>query len=583
MSSRAFSLALCIALISCFTRFPIIEAAGMSPSQGVIGSSVTISGLAAQQSFIVKWDGVNIVSGTVPSVGSIIFAVPETVGSNHGVEVQSPAGTQVMSTTFLVLPSITIDPIKANSGATVSVSGKGFAASEGSIQITFDVTNVKSGITASSLGSWSTTFNVPASVKGAHSVDASGSTTAATNVENISFTLIPMVSVSPSSGSAETTVTVTGSGFIANESSVAFTYDKKVIKSGITADASGSWSTTFTIPSSAGGSHVLDAYGSSTTAAEVSDASFTIAPSMTIDHNSARVGDNVNVAGKGFIQNEGNIVVTFDGAMMKSGIVANDSGQWSTDFLVPACTGGTHTIDAYGTATAATTVADISISIEARITLSPSIGNVGDTITISGAGFTAGKSVTIIYGASTVLSNIATDSTGNFSGSFKATGGSSGEVKVVATDSAGVTTSTVFAMETGAPSVPQIKSPKAKSTVGFIGDTKIMFDWSDISDPSGISYDLEVSSQSDFTDTIIKHSNLKESQYKSTDEEKLPHGEYYWRVRAVDGAGNASQWTPATMVKAAIMTTTLFVIIIVVEVLVLVAIGLRIRKVFFKH
>ncbi len=583
MNIKAFSLALGLIFLSCFTRAPVVEAAGMTPSQGIVGSTVTISSLTVNQPFVVRWDSVDIISGTVPLSGYVTFTVPETVGTSHGVEVQNPTGTQVLSTTFLVMPSITIDPISGTSGTTVSVSGKGFAASESSILVTYDSTNVKTDITAGSLGSWSTTFAAPASAKGSHSVDASGSITSATNVENKTFTVTPLISISPTSGSVNTTVTITGKGFVASESSIKVTYDSKEVKSGITADASGSWSATFSVPSSAGGSHIIDASGSSTIATDVSDCSFAIAPSMTIDRESGRVGDVVNIAGKGFGQNESSIVVTFDGAILKSALTADDSGQWSANIAIPACTSGTHTIDAYGATTSASAVADRSIAVQAQITLNPSGGNVGDTISVAGTGFTAGQRVTIIYGTVTVLSNVTADSQGNFSGSFKASGGNSGDIKVVATDTAGVTTFTAFAMETAAPSVPQIKSPKAKSTVGFIGDTKIMFDWSDVSDPSGVSYDLEVSTQADFPGTIIKHANLTESQYESTDEEMLPHGEYYWRVRAIDGAGNASQWSASSMVKAGIMLTTTFIIVIVILVLVIIVVLLRVRQVFFKR
>ena len=45
----------------------------------------------------------------------------------------------------------------------------------------------------------------------------------------------------------------------------------------------------------------------------------------------------------------------------------------------------------------------------------------------------------------------------------------------------------------------------------------------------------------DFSSPLLVQSSLAVSEYTLTD--VLPSGTYYWRVRAVDGAGNASGWT----------------------------------------
>jgi predicted phage tail protein len=150
---------------------------------------------------------------------------------------------------------------------------------------------------------------------------------------------------------------------------------------------------------------------------------------------------------------------------------------------------------------------------------------------------------------------------GSFQSIFKAPGGKSGSLPIVATDTKGSTASTTYAMETSAPEVPKIASPKDGATVGFMGDTKVNFKWSDVTDPSGVTYDFEVSEGSNFAKNLFTRNKLGDAKYTLTEAEALPNGEYYWHVRAVDGAGNASDWTPATSVKVGFMTTNTLVFI----------------------
>jgi hypothetical protein len=118
-------------LALCFVT-PVWADAAMSASQGVVGTTVTISGLTSG-SYSIKWDGVVIKQGTLYGSGtsSVSFTVPDATGGNHTVAIDN-AGNPVISSTlpFAVLPSISIS---ANSGAVgdeVTVDGKGFAASE---------------------------------------------------------------------------------------------------------------------------------------------------------------------------------------------------------------------------------------------------------------------------------------------------------------------------------------------------------------------------------------------------------------------------------------------------------------------
>ena len=77
---------------------------------------------------------------------------------------------------------------------------------------------------------------------------------------------------------------------------------------------------------------------------------------------------------------------------------------------------------------------------------------------------------------------------------------------------------------------------------------------------------------------VFEYSGLTAAEYKSTDTEALPKGQYYWRVRAIDGAANTSGWTDSIQFKAGFLSVTA-VIIIILAVIVMVIISLRIRAV----
>jgi len=101
----------------------------------------------------------------------------------------------------------------------------------------------------------------------------------------------------------------------------------------------------------------------------------------------------------------------------------------------------------------------------------------------------------------------------------------------------------LFYVESDAPRTPGLISPvemdKAKPDA--------YFDWEDVTDPSGVSYTLEVAGDADFSSTVLEKTGLTSSSYQVEKEEKLlstkEDAPYYWRVKAVDGASNESQWS----------------------------------------
>ena len=230
---------------------------------------------------------------------------------------------------------------------------------------------------------------------------------------------------------------------------------------------------------------------------------------------------------------------------------------------IPHAVGGTHVVDAFGFSTIAADVSDASLGIMTRLVLDPAEGHAGSNITIIGTAFNGDKDLTISYDGTSVADDLTTDAKGSFEVSFEAPESIGGGHEVIAVDAGGASASAVFVMETVPPPLPQIVSPKDGSRVGLFDYVTATFVWADVADPSGVSYSLEISSQPDFATTLLNKEGLTESEYTLTEAQALPRGHYYWRVKAVDGAGNDSGWTNVFLVKAGLMPLWAFILIIV--------------------
>jgi hypothetical protein len=556
-----------------------VYAASMSPAMGISGLEVTVTGLTEGNSYRIKWDGDAYKLGVVGSGGSVFFLVPESYGGQHVVSVESPTDTVVLTSNYIIVPYIAIDPANGSAGTTINVAGHGFGVSEKNVAVTYDGISVKSGIAADEKGAWSTSFTAPASGKGTHAIDASGDITKGSDVADKNFTVSAVVKMDPLSGGVGTLVTITATGFASAEGGIKVLYSGKEVRYGITAEVSGAWSTSFAVPPSTRGSHIINVLGNTTASKDIPDMIFTVAPAVSIDPVSGAVEDSIKISGSGFANNETSIEVAFDGKTLERNILADDTGNWTVNSKVPACSSGAHTVSAAGKITPATDVTPATFTTQAVLTVVPRSGNVKDEVRVTGSGFNAGKDFSVSFDNTPIASGSVNES-GSFQVIFRAPGGKSGPLTITATDTRGTSSSTSFTMETTPPEVPKISSPKDGATVGFMGDTKVSFRWSDVTDPSGVTYEIAVSDQSNFVKNIFSHAKLADAKYVMTEAEALPNGEYFWHVRAVDGAGNASEWTPSAMVKIGFVTTNtlVFIGIGIIVLLILIAVLPRLLK-----
>jgi len=223
---------------------------------------------------------------------------------------------------------------------------------------------------------------------------------------------------------------------------------------------------------------------------------------------------------------------------------ATSAGVLSTTFDVPASEGGNHNI----TISDGTNSDDASFVILAEAAISPTSGSVGEVVTISGTGFGASRAVTITYDDDVITPTlpITTGPDGILSGSFTIPASLGGDHTITVSD--GVNTEQfTFVMESTPPAVPELLLP--------IVDTKpeqpITFDWADVTDDSmPVTYNLEIYTVEGSSEiTKLEKTGLVDSVYTLTEAEELEpvskDEPYYWRVNAVDSAGNISEWSDA--------------------------------------
>ncbi len=74
-------------------------------------------------------------------------------------------------------------------------------------------------------------------------------------------------------------------------------------------------------------------------------------------------------------------------------------------------------------------------------------------------------------------------------------------------------------MESEAPPMPMPLLPEVATTT----EAEAYFDWTDVTDPSGVSYALQIASDKDFTTIVLEKKGLTNSEYTITEEEKLQY------------------------------------------------------------
>jgi hypothetical protein len=469
-------------------------------------------------------------------------------------------------------PFINLSPSSGAPGTGVTVNGQGF--DKGKYVDIYYGGALKATNKTNSWGDFTILFTVPENCKGDYTVQAVVSHYTA----NAVFTVKPGLTVSPEKGPVGTNVTVIGQGFAKNEQGIELIYyfDDRYQKVGrnITANAQGSWEIIFPIPTSTWGEHKLDAQSPESKLSEVKDATFEVTPGISMDKPWGSVNESITMTGSQFAPYEKGIQILFAGQAVVTGIKANSQGNWEESLEVPELPAGTYIVTTQGTLTPKEDINELSFEIKPNIVLPPNEGYVGMNLTVTGHGFAANKDVVIMYDGNQEATDM-TDNKGSLNVSFVVPESQHGEHLVIANDAAGNNATAIFIIESNAPPIPALISPSNRGWVGLVNKVRPTLEWSAVSDDSGVRYRLQIATSANVTATgefvqpLVSIADIVGTNYTLEKKDALPCGTYYWIVQAVDGAGNAGNWTTAHSFRAGLLPLWGFVAAIVAIVVLL--------------
>jgi hypothetical protein len=339
-----------------------------SPTNGVVGASVTITGTNFDSTELVDFDGTPA-AFTVDSATQITATVPDGAASGP-IGVTNLAGLTVSGGTFHVLYPATIEsfsPTSGGVGATVTITGSHF----------IDATSVAFGGTAA------TGFQVDSDAQITVAVPIGAATGAISVVNGYGevdstdpFTVISLPTVdsfAPTSGSPGDSIVIQGTN-LTGATDVDF--------NGVPAD--------FTVPSD---TEIDAVVPSGNTAGRISvttpggtaqsTGTFTGPPAiMSFAPTSAHIGDHVALAGGGFT---GTSEVDVNGFSASFSVVSDSE----IDLVVPVgATEGAITLQRGDGATATSSSALLVLAPPVIESLSPSHAQPGEGVTITGHYFT---------------------------------------------------------------------------------------------------------------------------------------------------------------------------------------------------
>ncbi|MCH7620973.1 MAG: hypothetical protein IH870_03655, partial [Chloroflexi bacterium] len=537
-----------------FRVTPIIRVA---QAKGFPGSRVELKGdgfLPNQGGIPISFGGSLVDSASADSSGSwlVEIIIPHAAAGSYPISV--PGSTSALRVLFSVTAGLSLSTPVGAPGGTVTVVGSGFAGDEKDITLYLGNETVGTGIIANADGTWDIRFKIPSLPSGTYIVSAAGSITSSANIREQALVLGPLLTLNASSGTPGMTIEVRGAGFVANAEEIYFTYDGVVVAQGIGTDALGSFARSFVIPPSTSGNHLIAVTSSSRRedGNDTTEIRLLIKPEISLESSKGPPGSSVMISGAGFGANEQGISLTYDGNPVVSGISADSLGSFQSSFLVPLSGAGPHSIQANSPLSGAADTSGQGFTVSPSLELSEITGNIGLQIRIIGEGFEPGSTVILTYDDLT-KATVTADDFGSIRLEFRIPESQKGEHVIMLIDDQQNDEQAFFAVENTPPVAPSLREPSDGSSGGFLGGFKPRTRWQDVEDPSGVRYTLQIATDPDFDDVILEKAGLERPRYTLADEEKLPRGNYFWRVRATDRASNESGWSNAYELQSGTM------------------------------
>jgi hypothetical protein len=483
-----------------------------------------------------------------------------------------------MSFGILMIPSrayatsIALDPSSGKTGMPITITGDGFIGKLATIY--WDDKKIVQNVPISKLGQISYIFDVPSASKGIHTIKVTDDSNWSNITASSNFSVSPSIVSEPPWGKINTRISIFGYGFAPNEGGIKFTWDGKPLsKSPVQADKMGSWSTQFDVPIAPKNEYIISATGDSTGPGEVTDLIFTVSPFCKSTPASGPVGTKITITGVGFRAGEDGITFTWDGPIIDTNVVAQPNGSFSFVITVPPSVKGRHILGVYGSSfTPIGIVPDLEFEVTPSILLTPSSVINSRDLRIDGNGFNATEIIAINYDKSATGATTTTDAKGNFSLTVK-TPSRPGKVHTVeAAGNKGAVAQASYTSGSLPPPAVQLLSPgpgaaiygynsvvdaisgilKSPGSLFGIGpapqqsgaDTSIaVMRWSVDAGQAGLKYSLQISKTPDFISVAVQKDDITGASFNLFRSILPDAGTYYWRVRAVNDAGDIGPWS----------------------------------------
>ena len=138
------------------------------------------------------------------------------------------------------------------------------------------------------------------------------------------------------------------------------------------------------------------------------------APTVTLSPTSGKVGATVSVSLAGYGASESVSIFWDSGTTAIKSVTTSTTGSVTTSFVVPTATKGAHTVTAKGNTSGRSDSA--TFTVVPSLTLTPTAGVGGTTVTVNLKGYAAGESVTLKWYNGTIATTLKTVTTATTGG-----------------------------------------------------------------------------------------------------------------------------------------------------------------------
>src|SRR2546428_710110 len=426
----------------------------LSPNSGPVGTLITVTGAGYAVSTALTicfstspagCSGASLVTSDGSGAISTTLTVPEVAPGAYFVDIASGAGAVLAFAAFGLTPeTLAISPGIAAIGSSVTVTGSNYAASTidtlcfATVTFSCNISGAFFSVTSNVGGAISSVEPVPQVAPGGYFVDiAFGSTFLA----SAAFTVTPeTLAISPNAGPVGTTITLAGSNY-AGSTSYAFCFSNSPNScSGaslpVTSTAGGTLpaGTTVTVPEVVGGGYFVDVFAFGVSSV-IASAAFSVTPeTIALAPNNGAVSTSITVTGSNYASS------TTYTLCFSTSPFACTSGQGSaskpitttaggtippaTTITVPAGASGTEYVNMeFGSTILSSSPFSVGGSALPRLQLSPNIGPVGSTVSVTGNNYPANTIIDLCFstfstGCSGGISSPTSDGSGSISTSI---------------------------------------------------------------------------------------------------------------------------------------------------------------------